>query len=413
MVYRPRIRPVQPVQLPSEPGSEIPRFLLKDSAELALNQVVITLPGLYLIELADGTRSTSEISLRMAELTGLSVEEAQIDSLFEKLDENFLVDNDRARKRLAEISPRPARHAGGGYPDRAEALEPFLDELLSGENSEESAFVRASILPHIDFYRGRESYRAGYSKLSGLPQNGAETLTVVILGISHAFCQTPFILTQKDFETPLGLVETDLDLVNYLAQDLPFDAFQDEYNHLAEHSVEFHAVLLKRLTAGKRPLKIVPILCRSFHEAIVGKFSPLELPGVSEFVEKLVHLRDSRDDLHFLASVDLAHLGLNFGGPRLSPEFLAQLEERDLESLKAVELGQAEEFFATHQADGGNRNYCGTPAIYTLLHLFPQAFDLHHYEQCTDPDLGSTVTICSATLRESRKEAIARERRQS
>lgn len=411
MVYHPRIRPVQPVQLPLEPGSEIPRFLLKDSAELALEQVVITLPGLYLIELADGTRSTSEISKKMAELTGLSVEESQIDSLFNKLDENYLVDNDRARQRLAEISPRPARHAGGGYPERVEVLEPFLDELLSIEPETATPFVRASILPHIDFYRGRESYKAGYSKLSGLGRSESEALTVVILGISHAFCQTPFILTKKDFDTPLGLVETDLDLVDFLAQGLPFDAFQDEYNHLAEHSVEFHAVLLKRLTAGKRPLKIVPILCRSFHEAIAEKSNPLELPGVRDFLEKLVHLRDTRADLHFLASVDLAHLGLNFGGPKLSRDFLTELKQRDMESLKAVERGRADDFFATHQADGGDRNYCGTPAIYALLHLFPQAFELHRYEQCTDPDLGSTVTICSATLVETT--AIAGEHHQS
>ena len=373
-----------------------PSFLLRDRAGLTTEQIVVSLPALYLIELADGTRNLDQIAKNMHEMTGLVVDADQIASLMNSLDDRFLLDNARARKKLREVDPRPAVHAGSGYPTDSKELETFLDDIIGKSPDTSSGFTPASILPHIDFFRGRESYQAGYRQLHGLATSGEDPVNIVILGISHAVAGTPFILTHKNFDTPLGVVKTNTDLVDRLSHGLPFDAFRDEYNHLGEHSVEFHAVVLKRLM-GKRPFKIVPVLCCSFHEAILGQFSPLELPGVNEFLGNLEALKNQKN-VHFLASVDLAHMGMQFGGERLSRGFLKQLENRDLESLKRISNGKADEFFATHQADHGERNYCGTPAIYTLLQLFPREFTLHKYQQCTDPDLGSTVTVCAATL---------------
>lgn len=398
MVHRPRARALEPIKLPPENGSPFPRFVLRDSAALSPQQLIVSLPALYLVELADGRRTIPEIISSIRELSGVVVEEKQVLDLLETLDQQFLLDNERARNRLAEISPRPLRHAAA-YPQSDHELLAYLDDLLGADEPKSaSSSCRASLLPHIDFLRGRDSYRAGYQHLQGLKPADQKPLTVVILGISHAFCRTPFILTEKSFQTPLGIAETDKELVEKLARGLPFDPYLDEYNHMGEHSVEFHAVLLKRLAPN---LRIVPVLCRSFFEAIKGGFSPLKIPGVAEFLENLETLRDERPDIHFLASVDLAHMGLNFGGERLTREFLGQLENRDRESLAGVEAGRADDFFSTHQKDQGERNYCGTPAIYTLLHLFPEPFALHNYQQCTDPDLGSTVTVASATLQPS------------
>ncbi len=396
-VSLPAVRPLEPVRLsdPDDPG--LAQFLLRDGAGLSENQLVVSLPALYLVELADGTRTTEEVLSEFHRLTGLQLQADILRDLLARLDENFLLDNDRARTRLAQLTPRPYRHAGGGYPEEPEALRQFLAQLLEAEESPEQGTIRASILPHIDFYRGEEAYRAGYQPLKAPLGQSQEPLTVIVLGISHAASRTPFILTRKDFATPLGVVETDTAMVEQLADGLDFDPFADEYNHLAEHSVEFHAVLLRYLR-DDRPLKIVPILCSSFYPAIRGQFSPLELAGVKGFIENLRQIEASRSDVHFLASVDLAHMGTQFDGPALDLEKLEELEKQDRASLKAVEEGNSSAFFATHQADGGVRNYCGTPAIYTLLELFPEPFLLHSYVQCNTPDLASTVTVCSMTL---------------
>lgn len=395
VIILPKVRNLEPIQLPADEDSPLPRFLLKDSAGLSTEQLIVSLAGLYLVELADGTRDIAGIAQALKERTGISADHEAVENLLVGLDREYLLDNERARARLAQLSPRPVRHGAAGYPPLGGEFEAFLDDLLGADAPLRQEFRRASVLPHIDFFRGLEAYRAGYQHLHGLKNAPGGPPTVVILGISHAYCRTPFILTRKDFDTPLGVSTTDQSLVDILCEGLPFDPFLDEYNHMGEHSVEFHAILLKRLVPEAR---IVPVLCRSFHQAVLGKFSPLKLPGVKEFVGNLARIRDSRPDVHFLASVDLAHKGLNFGEKRLTREFLKELEARDLESLRGVEAGRADDFFSTHQADQGERNYCGIPAIYTLLHLFPQPFELHSYRQCTDPDLGSTVTVASASL---------------
>lgn len=395
----PSVRPVSPLKIPPGDGFDQARYVLRDSAELSNDQLMVTLPALYLIELADGTRSREEIASEFDRLTGTAVPEEVFDQLLERLDRSYLLDNDRARARLEEFSPRPYRLSGSAYPAQRDELLEFLDDLLGEDEPEPSTdWLRASILPHIDFFRGRDSYRAGYRFLKSGLGAADQPLTVVVLGISHALCRTPFIMTRKDFDTPLGRASTDQSLVDQLSQGLPFDPFLDEYNHLTEHSIEFHAVLLRHLAGPNRPLSIVPILCGSFHEALRERFSPLELPGVGEFLANLTRLRDERPDVHFMASVDLAHMGLNFDQAAMDAAQLADLERQDLQTLSYVQEGDADGFFGTLQADRGIRNYCGTPAIYSLLKLFPAPFRLQRYQQCNDEDLSSTVTVCSAVL---------------
>ena len=394
----PNVRPLSPYPLPSNNGGEQPRFVLRDPAELAEDQLLVSLPALYLIELSDGSRSKEEVVAEFGRLTGTQVPDELFEQLLERLDQSYLLDNERARARLGEIRPRPYRLAGSAYPAELSRLIPYLDDLIGADDPEiVRQPLRASVLPHIDFQRGRNSYRAGYRLLRHGLGPEETPITVVVLGISHAVSRVPFILTRKNFATPLGDVFTDQSLVERLADGLPFDPFLDEYNHLSEHSIEFHAVLLRHL-AQDRPLSIVPVLCGSFHDALLGNFSPKRLPGVKPFLAKLHDLKTDRPDVHFLASVDLAHMGANFDQPALDAIKLRDLGQQDRETLSYLEKGDADGFFSTLQADRGVRNYCGTPAIYTLLDLFPEPFDLTSYQQCSEEDLSSTVTVCSATL---------------
>lgn len=407
MTPLPTVRPISPFPLESSSDGEPTRYLLRDPADLAADQLVVTWPALCLAELADGTRNLDQILAEFARVTGREMPRSLAQQLFERLDEVYLLDNARSRQRLAEVCPRPYRLAGSGYPEAREELLPFLDDLLGVDQPERGGeWPLASILPHIDFFRGREAYRAGYASLRGaLAGLRGRPLTVVVLGIAHAPTRVPCVLTRKDFATPLGPVPTNQLLVEQLAASLPFDPFLDEYHHLGEHSVEFHAVLLRRLFADDPGLSIVPLLCGSFHEALLAGTSPKELPGVSEFLQALRNLREQHRDVHFLASVDLAHRGAQFDQAPLDRDQLEELAVQDRQTLECVKQGDAEGFFRSLQADRGFRNYCGTPAIYSVLDLFPQGFELHRYQQCTEPDRSSTVTVCSATLSAARSEA--------
>lgn len=395
----PRFRSLQPLAVPKQTPEAQTQYLLRDPAGLSEEQAIVTLPVLVLMELCDGHRDIPRILREFHEHTGLQLSKDDFDALIDKLDSYFLLDNSKARKRLTQIDPRPARHAGSAYPSEPEELREYFRDMLASSIKADAPTSRASILPHIDFYRGHRAYAEGFGSFRIAPEKPGGTTTVVVLGISHALSSTPFILTKANFDTPLGVVETDRDLVEQLARDLPFDPYRDEYNHMAEHSVEFHAVILKYLSESQGPLRIVPILCSSFFAAIRGRYSPLEILGVPEFIRNLAQIREKSPNLHFLASVDLAHMGTNFEQAPMDSLKLEELEQQDRQTLSYVESGESDKFFQTHQDDGGRRNYCGTPAIFTLLELFGGPFELHHYQQCSDPDLSSTVSICAASLK--------------
>ncbi len=128
---------------------------------------------------------------------------------------------------------------------------------------------KAIVAPHIDFHRGGPAYAWAYKPLA--ESAGADLY--ILLGTSHCGGRSPYILTPKDFETPLGLVETDREFVQKLQASCAEDCFADEYFHRGEHSLEFQVVLLKYIAHKRaeltgrpeKPFKIVPILVSSFH----------------------------------------------------------------------------------------------------------------------------------------------------
>ncbi len=56
--------------------------------------------------------------------------------------------------------------------------------------------------------------------------------------------RAPFSVKTKTFETPFGPLACDREWVKGLAERSRFDVFGDEYQHKAEHAIEFQAVFL-------------------------------------------------------------------------------------------------------------------------------------------------------------------------
>ena len=126
--------------------------------------------------------------------------------------------------------------------------------------------------------------------------------------------ENPFCLTRKDFITPLGKLNVDRELVDAIQSRCPDDLFKDESVHRSEHSIEFQCVFLRYLFPEPDPLKIVPVLSGSFHEAIEKGVSPMELKPVRRFIDATKEAVSSLGrEVCCVASADLAHMGLQFG----------------------------------------------------------------------------------------------------
>lgn len=298
--------------------------------------------------------------------------------------------------RFARMPARPAWCAGKSYSDNAADLRQYLDQLLRESAVEETAGTTAClIVPHIDFGRGGPAYGKGY----GLLRNEDAPETAIIFGVAHNGGDTPFILTRKDFETPLGLVRTDRELVDRLASACKqWNPFSCEILHRTEHSIEFQALLLAHLFGGG--VQIVPILCGSMFEMHDDGVRPSET-AMEFLVECRQTVADGGRKTIVVAGADLAHVGRRFGDHfDITAEVTKTVEQRDRQGLDFVCAGNAAAFHESIMEDNNARRVCGHGCIYAALTSVEGSVgpgEVFHYGYAPDP-AGGMVSFAAVRL---------------
>jgi AmmeMemoRadiSam system protein B len=405
---RPRLRALEAFPVEQD-GQRL--IALRDPGGFTEHVLVVPVPLLDLVSLFDGDHSIDEMQAILRERHGEAPTAEQIGRLVDNLDEHGFLDSERfaARRRAVEeelrLSPvRPAIHAGGAYAGEAAALTAQIAGFFAhaegpGEGTGPAVRdgvgpLRGLIAPHIDFHRGGPTYAWAYRELLG----GATPDLFVVLGTCHAGMADPFAATRKPFETPLGPVHVDVDVLEALGRRYGGDLFASEAAHRGEHSIEFQAVMLRHVL-GERPFAIVPVLASYLHEAVWTRGDPERDARVPRFVDALLEtLAASGRRACLVAGVDLAHVGPRYGDAEPNtPEFLARVAEDDAAMLDAVVAGDPTAFSASDAHDGDRRRICGLSPIYTFLRALPGVSGrLVRYSQWPDPT--GAVTFCAAAF---------------
>ena len=408
-IERPRLRSVNafPVQAS---GKQV--ICIQDPLRFSEQVVLVPREAFFIISLFDGEHSILDIQEQYTRRYGGILFSDHIRELIEQLDSNFLLEGERFEQRRKLVteefrasSVRAAFHAGGAYESEADQLKEQLANFFvspegPGQLSEDAApagGIKGIVSPHIDLVRGGHCYAWAYRELA--QQCDAELF--VILGTCHSMAKYPFILTAKDFQTPLGVMPTDREFVNLLAEKCSSDLFEDELVHKFEHSIEFQVIFLQHILRGKQNVKIVPVLCSSFHELIEKNIVPSESAAIGDFISLL---RDtaaqSGRSVCFIASADLSHVGQRFGDPvQISPALLEIIKSRDMEMIKHVEQLDAVGFFRSIQKDKDDRKICGLPSIYTLLSVMEATQGkVLRYSQAPERQTESVVSFISMSF---------------
>ena len=386
------------------------RFLaLRDPAGYTESVVMLPIALLDVVSLFDGEHDIADIQAAVMRRHGELIDSAQIRELAGALDahgflEGAAFDARRARVdgEFLALDRRPASHAGGAYPDEPGALRAMMDGFFEpptgpGAIGTDGAGPRVTglIAPHIDFHRGGASYAWGYRDLA----ERCDADLFVIFGTCHAGMADAFALTRKDYDTPLGPAAVDREFVEALAARAGQDCFASELAHRSEHSIEFQAVFLRYLFAGRREVTVVPILTSFVHEALVHGRRPEEDPRVARFLGALADtVAACRRRVAFVAGADLAHVGPRFGDPApISTHALARLGVDDRATLSLVAAGDAHAFFDDAARDGDRRRICGLSPIWTLLCANGgRTGTLRQYGQWPDPQ--AVVTFASVVF---------------
>jgi MEMO1 family protein len=403
---RPRLRSLEAFPVDQE-GQ---RFIgLRDPSGFTEDVVLLPIPVLDIVSLFDGERSLTEIHQVISSRHGASSPPAEEIARFaERLDEAGFLDSPgfAARRRAIEeawlASPsRPAAHAGGAYAGDAEALKAQIDGFFRSPDgtgfpvpSPGAPRLKGLIAPHIDFHRGGPTYAWAYRAL--LERSDADLF--VILGTCHAGMADPFSVTLKPYDTPLGPAPVDRELFEAVGRRYGHDLLASEAAHRNEHSIEFQAVMLRRLL-GHRPFTVLPVLASFLHEAVWSGAEAEFDPRVPRFLESLgesIAASDRR--ICVIAGVDLAHVGPRFGDAEPNTvAFLEHVAREDRKMLEAVTASEPAAFFASVAADGDSRRICGLSPIYAFLRALPgRPGELLCYSQWPDP--AGAVTYCAAAF---------------
>jgi AmmeMemoRadiSam system protein B len=409
---RPRLRPVEafPVQ---QQGKTL--VYLKDPMNFA-TPLGISLAGYFILAHLDGSHSFVDIQEAYAKQFGAMLLSDDLKNFVEMLDQHYYLVSDRFLNyqnavvlEFRRLPTRAPAHMGGVYNADPAALKSQLAAYFaSTEGPGLPAFdsagrvPKAIVAPHIDFHRGGPAYAWAYKTLA--ESDGADLY--ILLGTSHCSGKNPFILTLKDFETPLGVVETERQFVQTLQERCRDDFFADEYLHRGEHSLEFQVVFLKFIAQWRaellgrheKPFQIVPILVSSFHSMVMNQTPPEKHSPVGDFLHALRELAAMQNrQVCFVAGVDLAHVGRQFGDREpVTEEHLKWVESEDQRLVNCLATLDAPGFFNEIAKDQDKRRICGFSPLYSLIHLLDGSRGKAlKYSQAFTPETGSAVTFTS------------------
>jgi AmmeMemoRadiSam system protein B len=393
-----------------------PAVLLRDQEGLNEQSMAITMPAFMIAMMLDGNSTVADIQSNFSKTTGQLIKPEEINGLVKALEKADLLETpslqEKRRRTYQEFVDSPVRkpaHARGGYPaDRLE-LATFLGKFFQdpkGPNKQmSSAPTKPAPLglfsPHIDFHRGGPAYAWTYQALSECERPDV----IVALGVAHMSPNSPWVFTNKSYETPYGPVPVAAGVYKDLQSCLWYDVAVDQSVHRTEHSLEFQALWLKYLWRDNTP-PWVPILCSSF-DPFCSDRAPSTIASIENAINAMGAALKARQDkgekVMILAGVDLAHVGPRFGDElKLGAELEARVEKEDRVALDLALKGDADAMYLAVVADGHWRKWCGLSAIYTALRLMKilsPAGSIHGelltYAQAPDP-AGGLVSFTGA-----------------
>jgi AmmeMemoRadiSam system protein B len=412
-LVRPKLRAL-PARRAEHDGREFVR--IDDPLNIVRHPILVPFDLFHwVVRHFDGHSTLAEIRDLVRSETGEDVSVSDIEQVVKELDEALVLDGpsfDAYRKDYSHGSVRSPAFAGRSYA----ASEPLLRAQLASffdhpdgtgvstthaRQNRATTRLRGVVSPHIDFGRGGPVYTWAYRELV----ESCDADVFVVLGVAHQPCSRRFVLTRKHFETPLGVLPTDVDYVNRIASIAGGHLFDDELTHRTEHSIEFQTVFLNYLFQGRRDIEVVPLLVGSFYDLRAAGIDPIEDDEVRCFIEALrVAERQSGKKVAYIGGIDLCHVGPEFGDPdHVDAAMLERIRQFDGEMLERAAANDPRGWFETAGRIDNRWRVCGLAATYTMLHALGNARGrLLKYGQAVDALGDCCVSFASMTFEADR-----------
>ncbi|MBW1926324.1 MAG: AmmeMemoRadiSam system protein B [Deltaproteobacteria bacterium] len=379
-------------------------IFIQDHLGLAQEGRPISLPLYQVMTLLDGTTTLSDLQMElMRQKGGTLVGKDEVKDLLARLDESFLLDSERFKKARDQIvasfsskKTRPCSHCGRAYPGSPNELKAMLDEILASHPpvTEPEGKIVALIAPHIDLSVGYQVYSSAYQMFKYMAPS-----RIILLGVGHNMADDFFCLTDKDFETPQGIVKNEPSIIRRLKEAGGDIVAGSDFAHRSEHSIEFQTIFLHHLLAG-RDFTIIPILC-GFCQSSLNEYSRRAyLEKAGPFLRQLKQMIMEPDkETLVVAGVDFSHTGPKFGHqiPARSLESRSMAHDQNL--LKHLSRLDAELFWKESRSVRDQYNVCGFSTLACMLEVLPRCRgNILDYQIWHDEATSSAVSFSSVVF---------------
>jgi MEMO1 family protein len=378
--------------------------VLWDPSGLSTEKLVLPLNYFFIIQHFDGDHSLQQIGALYLKRFGEFLMPGKVEQLVADLEAKLFLEGDRtegakaqARHAYREAAVRPAGFAGKSYEADSGQLKKQIDGFFSSKegpdfkpSSNKGHLIKGLVVPTYEPKHAGPIYAWAYKEL----QESQQPDVLIIIGTAHAGLEGLFAVTDKDFETPLGIVPVDRPIIERLKTLVP-EYFSEDLAHLTEHSIEFQLPFVQTNTGASATIPIVPVL---------SSFSAMSVsdPSVRATVDRfLAAMREavsaSRKTACVIAAGELAHLGMRYGDSAPPTDFsFHRSMQYDLEMLKYVEDLKPEEFAGYIQKEKDQRRISGFSPIYCLLRLIEaEKGQVLRYDRSITDQYNSTVTYAS------------------
>ena len=352
------------------PDPEQPGLLLRDTYGYSERVLVIPPQLVKGLQFFDGASTENDLREWLVRVTNSFDVGPQLQNLISALSESgFLEDEiyfgmrDAAHQAFADLPVRPAAFAGGAYPECPEDCRRFLDQFLEElpELPEPAGKMVGIAAPHVSYEGGWECYRDAFSALR---QMGPDR-TYIILATSHYGEPEKFGVTRKPYQTPLGETTPANELLDELKALAPDALIEEDYCQVMEHSAEFHVLWLQYLFGPN--VKVLPILVGACFAD-----SPEVSPHLKALYDGLAALAQKHgDELGWVLSIDMAHMGPRYGDEMEYQEGNAGIEELDQLRVSALAEGDIAKFWANVRTNDDPWKWCGSAPLYTFFRAMP------------------------------------------
>jgi len=227
---------------------------------------------------------------------------------------------------------------GGWYPKDPYLLSQSIEKYIKNAQTNSTyEKIKGIIVPHAGHKYSGQVAAYGFKCIRDLNPD-----TVVIISPSHFTPGADLVITSHDFyETPLGKIKIDKELVNSIVQKLKsgYDVTYKRITNDPEHSIEVELPFLQQIYGE---FKLIPIMIRNHNDKVSQALGHI-----------LTELLSDRNSI-LIASSDLSHYYDQKIANKLDKEIIHRIESFDPQSVLDAEqqgVGQA----------------CGIGAIATVL----------------------------------------------